>query len=309
LPWAVVSNVFFAGGTIFGERLLYLPSVGVCGLLAMAAAGLARRTSWRTAGAAVGIVLAAWSVHTVTRNRVWANDLTLAEATVQDAPLSANAHDFLGRAYVLAGRDDAALSEFAEAARLLEAYPAWPERLDILYQTAMVHGRRGDVATASRLYEEIVAQSPGYFPAWINLGALRNQAGDHAGALTAADRAVAIRPEVANAYVVRGWALRELRRPDEALVAFAAALERTPGAIDALLGTGAAAFDTGNFERAARAFQQVVAAAPSRDAYVGLVTSLQRTGRTDEARRAAADAAARYPDEAAFRSGATPSAP
>jgi tetratricopeptide (TPR) repeat protein len=309
LPWAVVCNVILPIGTIFGERLLYLPSAGACALLAMGAAAIAARTSWRLAGGAVGVVLVAWSARTVTRSRVWANDLTLAEATVQDAPRSANAHDFLGHAYVDVGRDDDALAQFATAAQLLAAHPAWPERLDVLYETALIHGRHGDLATATRLYEEIVAQDPDYFPAWINLGALRNQEGDYARALDAADRAVAVRPDVPNAYVVRGHALRGLGRPRDAIGAFDAALDRAPGAIEALLGLGAAAFEAGDFEGAAPAFAQVVRSAPSRDAYRGLVLSLRRAGRAEEAQRIAAEAASRYPGEPAFRADAAAGSP
>jgi tetratricopeptide (TPR) repeat protein len=309
LPWMVVSNVLFPGGTIFGERLLYLPSAGVCALLAMGVAVVANRLSWRVAGVAVAVLLLAWSARTFTRNRVWASDVALAEATVTDAPRSANAHDFLGRIYVDQGRDDDALAQFAEAAQLLVAHPAWPERLDILYQTAEVHGRRGDVATSTRLYEEILGHAPDYFPAWINLGAMLNQSGDHARALDAADRATAIRPDVPNAYVVRGYALRGLGRPRDAVSAFAAALERAPGAIEALLGMGAAAFEAGDFEQAARAFGQLVDTAPSREAYQGLVLSLGKTGRTEEARHTAAQAAARFPDEPAFRADAAAPSP
>jgi len=304
LPWAVVSNLLFLGGTIFGERLLYLPSVGVCALLAMGIAWLARRTSWRIAGAIAMAVLVGWSARTVARNGVWKSDLALAEATVRDAPRSANAHYFLGRAYAGLGRDDDALAPLAEAARLLEAHPGWPERLDILYQTALVEGRLADLSASERLYLEILRHDPDYFPAWINLGALYNGRGDHQQALRAADRAIAARPDVPNSYVVRGTALRFLGRHADALAAFEAALERAPGAIEALFGIGASAIELRDFERATRVFEQVVAAAPSPDAFRGLLMSLRASGHLEEAQRVAALAAQRYPDEPAFRSDA-----
>jgi tetratricopeptide (TPR) repeat protein len=223
---------------------------------------------------------------------------------VQDAPRSANAHDYLGRVYAQSGRDDDALAQFAVAARLLEAHPAWPERLDVLYQTATIHDRRADFATSERLYLEIVGHDPRYFPAWINLGALRNRAGRHVQALEAADHAIAVRPDVPNAYVVRGAALRGLGRHAEALGAFEAALARAPGAIEALFGIGASAIELGDFAKATRAFERVVAGAPSPDAYRGLVMSLRATGQAEEARRVAEQARMRYPDEPAFHSGA-----
>ena len=119
---------------------------------------------------------------------------------------------------------------------------------------------------------------------------------------------MAVRPDVPNAYIVRGHALRGLGRPRDAIAAFDAALARAPDAIEALLGLGAAAFEAGDFERATPAFAQVVRAAPSSYAYRGLVLSLRETGRTGEARRIAAQAAGRYPDEPAFRADAAASA-
>jgi tetratricopeptide (TPR) repeat protein len=300
-PWAIVSNLLVPIGTIFGERLLYLPSAGACGLFAMGIAWLARRTSWRPTGALVAALVVAWSLRTVTRNPVWASDLTLAEATVRDAPESAHAHDFLGRVYAGLGRDDEALGHLTAAATLLDAHPDWQERLDVLYETAMIHQRRGNLTAAEPRYREIVGRDPAYFPAWINLGALHNQRGEHRQALDAADRAVALRPEVPNAHLVRGFALRGLGRHAEALAAFEAALARAPGAGEVLLGIGASAIELGDFARAARAFEQLIATAPSLDAYRGLVMSLDGLDRTDEARRARASARARYPAEPAFR--------
>jgi TolA-binding protein len=67
------------------------------------------------------------------------------------------------------------------------------------------------------------------------------------------------------------------------------------------MGVGASAYEMGDYERAARTFRQVVTAAPSPDAYRGLVASLDAAGQREEARRVGAQAAARYPEDSAFR--------
>lgn len=300
-PWLVVSNLVLPIGTILGERLLYLPSAGACMLLATALVAAARRTSVAVAGGLAAALLVAWSVRTVTRNPVWASDLTLAEATVADAPRSANAHTNLGRVYVDLGRDAEALAELETAERLLAAHPDWPERLDVLYTTALVRQRRGETEAALALYREIVARDPAYFPAWIDLGALANRLGRHQEALAAAERAAAIRPDLPNVDLVRGFALRGLGRRKEALAAFRAVLARVPGAPDALLGAGAAAYELGDFSEAVHEFQALVAAAPSQDAYRGLVMSLRQAGRAEEAAQVAARARQRFPDDPTFR--------
>src|SRR5207247_755505 len=77
----VVSNLVVPIGTLFGERFLYLPSVGFCMLVAM--------TRWPRVAAAILVVV--WGVRTGLRNRVWHDDLTLAESMVASAPDSAHA--------------------------------------------------------------------------------------------------------------------------------------------------------------------------------------------------------------------------
>ena len=67
-------------------------------------------------------------------------------------------------------------------------------------------------------------------------------------------------------------------------------------AVRALMGLGAAAYDAGDYDLAAQSFQQAVESAPSPDAYRGLVASLQAMGRSEEAGRVGAQAAARYPE-------------
>src|SRR5262249_46101503 len=63
--YAIVSNVLFPIGTIFGERLLYLPSAGFC-VLAALALGAARRPLARAiVSVVVVVVLVDWSAVTI----------------------------------------------------------------------------------------------------------------------------------------------------------------------------------------------------------------------------------------------------
>ena len=93
-----VSNIPVGIGTIFGERLCYMPSVG----LALAvAAGVAALLAWchrrsealaRVTRAVMIFVLVILSVATLMRNRVYASNATLYKDMVETAPESARAH-------------------------------------------------------------------------------------------------------------------------------------------------------------------------------------------------------------------------
>jgi len=97
-----VSNLVFPIGTIFAERLVYLPSVGF--VIAAAAAvrggaGLGRGGRPRGRGVAVlvGLVLVLMGARTLERNREWGSVDALYESGVRGSPRSARTHVELGK--------------------------------------------------------------------------------------------------------------------------------------------------------------------------------------------------------------------
>ena len=102
------SNLLFASGTIFGERLLYLPSVGGVALAVLAlspldsARGDLSRVEGRRPRAALAPVAAAilviFAARTWARNADWTSDVTLWRAAVAAQPASAKAHHALAEA-------------------------------------------------------------------------------------------------------------------------------------------------------------------------------------------------------------------
>jgi hypothetical protein len=100
---SVSSNLVMLIGTNYGERLMYAPSFGI----AMAVGCLLART-WRVgegdtglrrhvvAAVLVAATLVAWSVVTVRRNPVWADNNALYESGVVTAPNSMRTQFYLG---------------------------------------------------------------------------------------------------------------------------------------------------------------------------------------------------------------------
>ena len=110
------ANLLFATGTIFGERLAYLPSAGFCVIAGSWIAGGGETLPARRAAllAAVALLLAA---RTIVRNPVWTSDESLFTNLVRVSPRSAKAHyDF---AYMSAenGRPRLALEHYTRATR------------------------------------------------------------------------------------------------------------------------------------------------------------------------------------------------
>src|SRR5262249_22956274 len=177
--YAIVSNVLFPIGTIFGERLLYLPSAGFC-VLAALALGAARRPLARAiVSVVVVVVLVDWSAVTIARNPVWRDDMSLARDMVRTAPDSAHAHHFLGATDGGGGRAGGACVEFV---RVLDISPG---HLWTLSLVALPPQRRGAPHSALASYRHILDIDPRYFPAWISTSAIEYGRGRYAPALEA----------------------------------------------------------------------------------------------------------------------------
>ena len=123
-----VSNLFFAIGTIKAERLMYMPSIGLC--LALVGIGQtvsktrqASIVSWRVLAAIVGT----WSSRTYARAHDWQSDITLWHSAVAHGTQSAKAHRALAEALYEADpkRDnlDTVLEHARKAAALLDDLP------------------------------------------------------------------------------------------------------------------------------------------------------------------------------------------
>ncbi len=93
------ANLLFPSGTIMAERLMYLPSVGLVAVFAVAlfAAGDALRARLAPI-VIVALVVGGFAWRTWTRNPDWQNDVTLWTSAVHAAPASAKAHRALAEA-------------------------------------------------------------------------------------------------------------------------------------------------------------------------------------------------------------------
>ena len=127
-----VSNIPFALGTIFGERLYYLPSAGFCLCVAVLWDRFAvrDRQGWSIPKTSSGKALmcaalaAVFALSTVTwlRNPTWQSNLTLFSDTVAKAPSNVKARLWLGDALVLSGNPAAGVAEYRKA---LAIYPQY----------------------------------------------------------------------------------------------------------------------------------------------------------------------------------------
>ena len=155
------SNLFLSIGTIFGERLAYLPSAGIslvaATLLVRAGDAALRRVPGRPRIALLpAAAVVALLPFTVARNRDWKDDRTLYESIVRTQPGSAGGH-YLA-AFDAYRRDDLARAE-AGARRSVAIYPAHPSAWSLLGEVLWRQGRYAEAIEAQTKTVELFPQS------------------------------------------------------------------------------------------------------------------------------------------------------
>jgi protein O-mannosyl-transferase len=254
-PIAIVANVVRPIGTIYGERFLYLPAIGVAALLV---AGRGSVRLGRAAPALLVAALALLSARSWQRERVYASDAAFAAAMVRDSPRSAKA--WQTRAVERwSARDLDAARDAAD--RALAIAPDWSEALAIRARIEVDSHAPGAEARAERWLLEALDENPRDYSAALELGRLckDGDATKLAIAETWLERAASLRPDLPDAPYLLGGVRLRLGRAAGARSAFEEALRRRPGYALALYGLGALAVEERRFDEAEARLREAIA--------------------------------------------------
>lgn len=168
LPWILVSNLFVTIGTIFGERLLYLPSAGFAIVIG---AGFATMRSRRVAGwVGVAVILLA-SAKTVSWSLAWKDDRALFAAAERTAPESVRVLANLGAELAVRGDLEGAERRLRRAAEIAPTLAA------VRINLAGVYLKQGRLDEAESEALEAVRLAPGDRVAAAQLEAVRRARG------------------------------------------------------------------------------------------------------------------------------------
>ena len=224
--FATTANILIPTGTILGERLAYLPSAGLCLLVAAVwtqlFAGALHKRGQTMALALLVLIVGGLGARTVVRNRDWRSDTALFAAAVRAAPDSAKAHLNLASAYRNGKQLDLARGEFEAVLRI---YPNLP---DALAGYGLVDFQLGDYPDAERMMKQALDTStrndPNYDFMAVNLAALWMETGDNFDAIDLLNRVIAESPAYSRAWANRAVIRYRLRQPAAAQADAEAAL-------------------------------------------------------------------------------------
>jgi len=256
LAWLPTANLLFPSGIVLAERTLYLPSVGLALLAALAADVLVRRAGVRRA-AMVGLVVAVpLAARTVTRVPAWRSTRDLVVTALLEHPESYKVHQSAARVLWRLGLHEEALTEYRVAR---EIYPLdhyllaeiGSAELDAGHVRAAVEVLRNSDRLDSNytLTQQLLAQ------AYLRLN-------DPVVALGYARRAVATGPTSAEAARMLAASYLALRQPDSAMAVWPAFVRRGGDRFDRWLLGAVTLASIGRIDSAAVAMDSAEAAVP-----------------------------------------------
>ncbi|MCO6480183.1 MAG: tetratricopeptide repeat protein [Phaeodactylibacter sp.] len=193
---SIVSNLLFPVGTHMAERLLFMPSVGYCLLLAIlgyrwaaSRAPKGKEPAWRQFRpvlAVLAIVALAYGVRTVLRNPVWKDNYTLFTTDIKYSPNSAKLRNAVGGELVTQSlavqdpsRKQAMLSQAIE--HLQQALRIHPNYKNAYLLLGNAYNYLQEYEKSIEAYEKALALDPDYADARRNLGITYKDAGKFYG--------------------------------------------------------------------------------------------------------------------------------
>jgi len=141
--FSLFSNIFITIGTSYGERLLYLPSLGFALLLAWALLQIpALNKHAQTAWAALGIIVAVFGVITIARNPAWYDSYSLYVADIQTSPDCAKLNYHIGLEEVKRGVNEET-GQITDKAMLEKGIASYTKAMELFPQYHDAYGSRG----------------------------------------------------------------------------------------------------------------------------------------------------------------------
>jgi len=275
ITFSLYSNLIITIGTSFGERLLFIPSLGFCLVLAYFILQLVKplkenSVEWQkvksNAGGAlviVALLIGTYSWKTIDRNKAWKDNNTLYSTDVATSSNSARSHYYYG------------LSTMT----------------DMAMKTDNPEERKRFLQEAVSSFKRSIEIYPRYSEAFGSLGLAYFRLGDEKLALEAYDQAIVI--SGGSAIILNNKAVIHFnnREYEKALETYKKIVQIDPRYVDGLRGLASVYGTLGNFEMAIKYFQEAIKYGPrNADLYYFLGLTYNNAGMPDKAKEAFATA-------------------
>jgi len=236
-PWHTVGWLWFfgtlvpviglvqVGGQAMADRYTYIPLIGLFVVISWGVPELLGRWRYRDAVLAIsaGIVISAFVAISYRQVQYWKNSITILKHTINHTDNNWFAHNNLGHAFWVHGREEEAISQYLI---VLRTYP----------YSEIAHNNLGAAYISQRQYDKAVDHfskalriNPDYADAHNNLAVVLASQGKFKKAIMHYSEALRIRPDYANAHNKLGEIYMKQGKTADAIKHFSAALRINPG--------------------------------------------------------------------------------
>ena len=273
---SMYSNLFFQVGTSFGERLLFLPSLGLCISFVYFVAHWQRvdiidkvqkseiqiMKSKPIFTSLLVILILIFSVKTIVRASEWQNEEMLFSTDAERSPNSYNLSMWYGnslysKAMTLEDKsikDTLLLKAIEKYENATTIYPKYYESYN---QLSLAWLNIGDINKGLSYAYKALAFDSTYAPIWYNIGRANSQLGDTLKAIEFYKKALKYDPNYADAYFNIGSILGMSQKYEEAIIEFKKCIKANPDYVIAYHFIGVSYQNLNQQEEADRWFEKV----------------------------------------------------
>lgn len=249
-----VANVIFLNSTIFGERLLFTPSLGVA-LTIVVLLMAQKRIPVKWAKLAY-LPLAIFAIMSFVRQLDWKDNFTLFSADVYHLTTSARAnHNYATEVYFKYKTDRQEEYKNEAAFYFTKATDIYPDYLDAWNNKGTLHLFAQEFDLAEQALLKTASIQPGYAKAFFNLGVTYQETNRYQLSAEYYQLAIDKGLGTAEAYYGLGYALGFLGQKEQARLAFENCLQLNPNHAAAYLQIGKIYGEAGQIESAKSYFQ------------------------------------------------------
>lgn len=219
-----VIGIVQVGAQAMADRYTYVPLIGLFVFVIWTAFDVAENWCYGTAAISAGtmVILSAVTILSWVQISYWQNSVALFGHAVEVTSDNYLAHNNLGNALMLLGKNDAAIFHYTKALQIN------PNYADAHYNKARMLTDRDKVDEAIRHYNKAIKLSPQLKEAHYNLGLIMTRKGENTAAIKHFSQALQIDNDYAEAHNNLGVLRMQQNKIEEAIEHFQTAVRLKP---------------------------------------------------------------------------------
>lgn len=164
IPFIPATNLLFRVGFVIAERVLFLPSIGMCLIITLGWQKLQRKIQRKVLNILFSFIVISFMLRSHLRSIEWINESNLFTSALEVCPNNAKVHYNIAK--VAADNDDLKKAE-TEYRLAIKFYPNYDQAMNNL---ANILRNIGNLEEAENLLLKAVNIRPDFAAAWMNLG-------------------------------------------------------------------------------------------------------------------------------------------